>query len=86
MTDNKREINTIRGLTDTLEKLRNKISELSKYEEMFNDLSIVCEAQKKQLEMKRSVGRVEQVKDNCIYILQITEVLDTPEGLLIRTK
>ena len=85
MTDTKKR-KTIRGLTDTLEKLRNKISELSKYEKMFNDLSIAYEAQKKQLEMKRSVVRVEQVKDNCIYILQITEVLDTPEGLLIRTK
>jgi len=78
------EKSVINGLNDTISKLRKQIGELWFYKERFLDLTRRCKELEHQLNIKRSVYKIIERKDNIDYIKQIIKIDDTPEGLLIK--
>ena len=76
----------INGLTKTIGKLRKEIRELTRFRELFTNLSIRHKELGKQLAIKGKVARVEQKKNGVNYVLQIIEAHDTPEGMFIKVK
>lgn len=74
---------TIKGLTKTIEKLRKENKGLWEYKELFKDSEKKGRELERQLGIKRSVLKVQEQRNNTIYVRRIEKVFDTPEGLII---
>ncbi|HPD74414.1 MAG TPA: hypothetical protein PLX95_04030 [bacterium] len=70
-------------LNKKIDKLEEENKKLFEYKVAFDDIVRKCKDLEKQLDIKRKVMRVVVKKDDFNYILQLTMVSDTQDGLYI---
>lgn len=72
-----------KNLTKKIKELEEQNKELFWFKEKFVQMEKSHREMEKQLQLKRDVVRVLQLRDGANYVLQITKVQDTPEGMYI---
>lgn len=70
-------------LNKRVDKLEARVEFLSKYKELFDWVTQKNRQLEEQLNKKRNVIRVIVKRGDNNHILQLTEVIDTPDGLFI---
>ena len=79
----------IKGLTKTIEKLREEQGTLWHYKEAFFDMEKRCRELTRQLEIKRNTCKIIGYKKDDLltgYHLMIIDQIDTPEGMFIKVQ
>ena len=79
----------LKGLNETIEKLRKDNNLLWKYKEAYYDLEKQCRDLFKKLDVKRKVINITGYKKDeplVGYRLMILDDIDTPEGMFIKVQ
>jgi hypothetical protein len=77
---------TLEGLNKTINRLRDEIRDLYNYKELAEKQMFDIADLHKRLDVKTKVFKVVVSKDNANYVLMITNILDTEQGVYIEGK